>query len=66
MSGLLSSIAGAFRSPAPRQPRYINAEDAVAIDGWLMGGVDKGAFSLDQVRLLSPSLWFWWAASTPS
>ncbi|GAA5834894.1 hypothetical protein JCM9279_007140 [Rhodotorula babjevae] len=53
MSGLLSSIAGAFRSPAPRQPRYINAEDAVAIDGWLMGGVDKGAFSLDQLMELA-------------
>ncbi|BGP38384.1 hypothetical protein JCM10450v2_002331 [Rhodotorula kratochvilovae] len=53
MSGLLSSIAGAFRAPAPRQPRYIGADDAVAIDGWLMGGDDKGAFSLDQLMELA-------------
>ncbi|GAA5998782.1 NADHX epimerase [Rhodotorula paludigena] len=53
MSGLLSSIAGAFRAPAPRQPRYIGAEEAVAIDGWLMGGDDQGAFSLDQLMELA-------------
>ncbi|TNY20852.1 YjeF N-terminal domain-containing protein [Rhodotorula diobovata] len=53
MSGLLSSIAGAFRAPGPRQPRYIGAEDAALIDGWLMGGDDKGAFSLDQLMELA-------------
>lgn len=56
MTSLLNSIKSAFVNQAPNLPRYITAAEAVEIDQWLMGGPEKGAFSIDQVRSLPCSL----------
>jgi hypothetical protein len=53
MASLLNSIKSAFVNQAPNLPRYITAAEAVEIDQWLMGGPEKGAFSIDQVRSLA-------------
>ena len=55
MASLLNSIKSAFVNQAPNLPRYITAAEAVEIDQWLMGGPEKGAFSIDQVRTLARS-----------
>lgn len=53
MTSLLNSIKSAFVNQAPNLPRYITAAEAVEIDQWLMGGPEKGAFSIDQLMELA-------------
>ncbi|GAA6000493.1 hypothetical protein JCM10207_008037 [Rhodosporidiobolus poonsookiae] len=51
MASFISSIASKLYNPAPRQPAYLTAEEAQAIDKELMG--EDGAFSLDQLMELA-------------
>ncbi|GAA5903168.1 hypothetical protein JCM5296_003359 [Sporobolomyces johnsonii] len=51
MASWISSIASSFQSPAPKEPKYLTAQEAKDIDRELMG--PDGAFSLDQLMELA-------------
>ncbi|GAA5953295.1 hypothetical protein JCM21900_004476 [Sporobolomyces salmonicolor] len=51
MASWISSIASSFQNPAPKEPKYLTAQEAKDIDRELMG--PEGAFSLDQLMELA-------------